>query len=188
MEVLLLAWHIAETLPFMGLQAERELQRQAVIQIREDGDAWEVFAPKVRKVQQWSRGRTRTVYHPYLSGYLFLRFDKELHKWQQVNNTYGVRSLMGNNKHNPAVVRDNVMRGLMDKCTVEMDDAGRLHHYVDEVIADRFMFTVGDVVTVTQGPFTGLEGKVELSTYERVSVLLNGRYTTSLNSKHLELV
>lgn len=149
----MLFWYVAQTEPFKGILAEQLLA----------ADGFEVFHPKVRKTYEWSRGRTRTMVHPYIAGYLFVRFDVAVHVWEDINITRGVKTLMYSTSETPARISDRAMEPLRNICGPD--------GFLIEEEADEVLFALGQTVNIVAGPFLGSKGKVIDITLQRLKVL-----------------
>jgi len=154
----MLNWHVAKVEPHKGMIAEKCVAAKG----------FEVFNPKIVSLRKPSRGRKQTeIIRPYISGYLFVRFDVLLYGWQDLNALpgSGLKGLMYSASEIPARVRDEALLPLMSLCSSE--------GYVIEQQADRMLFEVGATVKVLEGPFVGFEGPVRWSTYDRLKVLVH---------------
>lgn len=171
------AWHVAQTHPYAGLLAETELKRQG----------YEAFNPTIKETVDFGRGRTREVERPYVPGYIFIRFDRELDEWRPIQWTRGIKALMYSTVNVPARISDAAMGLLLDRCVVSPEGK----HYVDERAADALLWSasVGDTVKIKDGSFGGFVGPITWAEGHRLKVLLSifGRQTeASLLKKQVE--
>lgn len=149
------AWYVAAVRPFSEMIAEESLGRLGI----------QSFNPKCRSVRV-IRGRRQITDRPYITGYIFPRFDIEDDSWRLIHTQRGIHRLLSLDAEHPSPVRDAAMQALLDKCKGEI---------IDEVEADaalsRFI-PVGSLVRVSSGPFEGHSGIVKMSARDRISVLL----------------
>lgn len=131
-----LAWYVAQTEPFKGLVAEEQIKALG----------FEVFNPKVKTTRTWSRGRVVESISHYLPGYIFSRFDVEVHEWEQINTARGVKSFMWAAPLKPARVDDGDIRHLLGMC---------VDGYLPGQMARGSVFEVGQVVRLRGGLFQG---------------------------------
>jgi len=151
------AWHVAVTKPFGELQAERHLENQQ----------FQAFNPKAM-IQRIVRNRKITVEQPYIPGYIFIRFDADDRSWLAINNTRGVHQLLYAAPEVPAVVRQDAMDILLDRCSGGCYVGAE---FIDTELSK--LIPVGVDVQITTGPFEGHNGTVHWSQHERVSVVLS---------------
>ena len=157
-------WHVAETKPFRGLLAEREVV----------GFGYPVFNPKVITIKKYRKRKPVANIKLYVPGYLFIQFDIEVEGWQRINKARGVKSLMYSSPELPVRISDNQLVPFMELWGSS--------NFVDETIeakADKFLFQVGAEVMAVEGPFASFPGTVESATTERVRALIMifGRHT-----------
>lgn len=170
----MLAWYVAITLQLSELIAEQNLRRQN----------FSPFLPRVRETRI-TRGREVTTVKPYIPGYIFVRFDREVDNWGRINSTRGVRSLMCNAPELPTRVRDKAMEAILERCEGQYVIAEE----IDETLLP--FIPVGARVRALDGAFSGHVGKVILSYPERVTALFQifGRPTrTELAAAAVEVV
>jgi transcriptional antiterminator RfaH len=152
----MITWHVAITKPFQELIAERHLAQQA----------FQPFNPKV-VVTKIVRNRETAIKSPYIPGYIFIRFDEDDERWKSINSTRGIRQLILAGSEKPAMVRDDAMQILIDRCSgSDIVTASQVDHALAKLIP------IGSIVHVKTGPFTGMKGIVEWTYNERVNVLL----------------
>lgn len=146
-------WYVAQVETHKAVMAERFVTQLG----------YDVFNPKVRKTHHYAKQRARSSVRSYVPGYMFVNFEKDDGCWPLINDQPGVRTIMYSGPETPAPVRDEALVPLMSMCS---------NGYVDEVEADRFLFRVGGLAKVIEGPFSGFIGPVKEATYERLKVLL----------------
>ena len=158
-------WYLAQIKPNSAAIAMRHLARQG----------FQVWLP-CEDVTQKRGDRFVTRRRPFFPGYLFVRFDPDHGLWRSINGTQGVNKLVSHGA-TPAAVPDALMDDLMDRFTPEgvLRAASELH--------------VGETVSVVQGPFAALLGKViRLEADQRAWVLLDllgGRQPVAISTAKL---
>ena len=125
-------WYAVHTHPRKEAMALENLQRQG----------FESYLPLI-KVQKVRRGKAQMVQEPLFARYLFVRLDSSAQgrSWSPIRSTLGVRTLVQFGGR-PARVEPE----LIDWLRGRERDFDPLH-----------LFKPGDVVTITDGPFKGLE-------------------------------
>src|SRR5260221_11971538 len=76
-------WIVINTHPHSEHLALQNLERQE----------FESYCPMISKRRSHAR-RVETVLRPLFPGYLFVRADAEMGRWQPILSTYGVRSIV----------------------------------------------------------------------------------------------
>lgn len=104
---------------------------------------FEVFCPIVKTRIRWS-DRWKKVYKPVLPGYIFANVD-ERQRLEVVQDPSIINTVFWNKK--PALVRDEEIYAMK-----------YLLNGADEDLSDNF--ADGDLVTITNGEFRGLQGVV----------------------------
>lgn len=155
----MLAWYVAQTHYREELRAEEFL--------RERYESLQPFNPKcyVRSIQ---RGRKVTIEKPYISGYIFIRFDVvENYEWRMIHSCPGIKRLFSTGAEAPTRIREEVMQSLLGICEGDhiIEEEG------DKVL--RTFLPMGALVRVIAGPLEGRVGKVKWSDGERVSAVLS---------------
>lgn len=141
-------WIVVRTHPNCEKIAIRNLQNQY----------YTYYQPKILERKRINK-QLKLVEQPLFPCYLFVHI---INKWASLNSTHGIASVicMGSM---PAIVSDNVIEDLKKR---EVDGIIQL--------PKAKTFTIGDKVTITNGPFAAQQGLVErMSTKERQQVLLS---------------
>lgn len=154
-------WYVASVKSNQEGLAERELTKQR----------FEAFVPRIREKVGKSGSRVR----PWLRGYILIKFDARRAPWGRINNTRGCSKLFMCGEQ-PARIRRGVVEEIKSRCSdgFIVDECA-----VEDVVAR--IYKEGDVVTVSDGPFSGLSGKVRSSSRSKVLVMLDmfGRNTAA---------
>lgn len=107
---------------------------------------------------------------PIISGYVFVRFDRDASRWRSINGTRGVRRILGEfEKPTPVPI------GVIE----EMKDRWATGDY--EKKPEPIPFRYGDKIRITAGPFADRRGEVEEVVEDEVQVILHmfGRLLTA---------
>ena len=143
-------WYVAATQPNKERFAIENLQRQG----------FNTFYPRMKRARH-RKNRIESVVEGLFPGYVFVNFDRDRDRWQAINGTFGVRTLVGVRGSEPAPVPQRAMRALLDRCPDELwceDSAG---------------LAQGDRVELIDGPFAGGIAEFEaMLPGDRVCVLL----------------
>lgn len=107
----------------------------------------------------------RIVIVPMFPGYLFVRFNQHEERWRPITSTPGIRSLYGSSPETPAPAE----RGIIERFIARVDADGILRK---QWLPPADPFEKGDVLRVTDGPFTGFAGLCEMSAGRRIKVML----------------
>lgn len=151
-----LAWFLAQIKPNARKIAERNLARQR----------FETFLPLIEQTDRHS-GRFVQTHKPLFPGYIFVRFDPAKGAWRSINSTQGITKLVSFGQA-PAPVPDDLVAQLRARCDQ------------DGVVTPMPDLTVGDKVTVTQGPFAAFMAEIlQVDEDQRVWLLIDlmGRQT-----------
>lgn len=139
-----------------AVQTRLHAEPTALRNLRAQG--FDVYLPRYRKRRRHAR-RTEIVPAPLFPGYMFVALDLDAQRWRAVHSTVGVRRLVCSGER-PCPVPDGIVEDLQARETegfIVLDDP-----------------RPGDRLTVLDGPFAGLAGRlVGLTDNERVTVLLN---------------
>ena len=150
------SWFLAQFKPNCHHIAKRNLTRQG----------FQCFLPQEEVTRRRNNRFTRQL-RPLFPGYVFVALDKVTGGWQAINSTYGITRLVSFGG-DPAEVPSELISALRDRC----DESGT-------ILPPRY-FQPGDAVTLANGPFADLAGRVELVAPDRriwVLIDLMGRQT-----------
>lgn len=139
-------WYLVYTKPRKEKLAFYNLQNQF----------YEVFLPLV-KVEKINKGSRRIVEEPLFPRYLFIQLDKfGCQSWAPIRSTFGVSCLVKFG-HQFAEVGDELVVWIQQ-------------HLATAPIAERFKS--GDLVTITQGPFKGIDAVFKTYDGDERAILL----------------
>lgn len=118
---------------------------------------FDVYCPLIKTLRQWS-DRKKKVQLPMFPGYVFVHISET--ERMQVLQDYGVLNFvfwLGK----PAKVRDNEIEAIK-----EIAENG------NEVKIHTSSFEVGQLVTIPDGPFKGMSGKIDKLDKRKIIVLV----------------
>ncbi len=113
------------------------------------------------------RGRKQITERPYISNYIFLRFDAEHEGWRHLHAARGIKRVISTSAELPTRVNEKCMQIILDKCTGS---------YLDEIEVDKALgkfIPLGSIVKMSEGPFQGFTGKVDQVAQQRLEVMLH---------------
>lgn len=146
------SWYAVYTKPKQEAVAEQNLVRQD----------FETYLPRIKEVRR-RRGKWADVIAPLFPRYLFVRLDLGKDNVSPIRSTLGVSGLVrfGNEL---VAVPDPLIDGLLRT----RDEQSGLQRLMPPSLEK------GDIVTILEGPFEGLQGIFHAATgRERVTILLN---------------
>ncbi len=145
-------WYAVQIKPNAFKIAARNLERQG----------FELFLPQLSRTVR-RNGRFQQVSVPLFPGYLFVAFNPQSAPWRVINSTSGVARLVSFvREQGPVIVPDRLIETLRSHC----DESG--------CVTMPTPFKEGDAVSVVNGPFADLVGRVQaMGDNERVWVLLD---------------
>ena len=133
------------------LQTKPKQEHIAIINLEDQG--FQTFLPiyKRRRKGKWLVG-------PLFPGYLFINLNLRDSYWKSVNGTRGVKRIMCMDPESPSPVPTLFMETLMSS------------EYIEDL---EKVFSPGDKLQLTDGPFKGNIGVCEVSSKKRVTLLLS---------------
>ena len=132
------AWYVALLKPNGFERAVTNLTRQG----------FETFMPMQKKTVRHARQLT-DVFRPVFPGYIFIQLGQKQTDWRKVNSTFGVSRLVSFRAQKPAVVPEELMRALMQRC-----DGQSALRPPDDLKA-------GEAVKMMSGSFAEFVGEIE---------------------------
>lgn len=118
---------------------------------------FEVYCPMIKTLRQWS-DRKKKVLLPMFPGYVFVRVSKADHT--RVLQDYGVLNFvywLGK----PAIVRD-----------YEIEAIKEIALHGNEISIQSDTFEKGQLVTIPDGPFKGMSGKIDKLDKRKIVVVV----------------
>lgn len=145
------SWHVVQVHPRAETKAQIHLDRQGFV----------TYLPRYLKRRRHAR-RTEIVPAPLYPSYLFVAFNRAIHRWRSIYSTVGVARLVCNGEV-PAAIDNSIIDGLKNRENADgFIQLGR-----------RLQFAAGDKVRVREGVFCDCLGLFEsMGDRERVAILL----------------
>ena len=129
----------------------------------------EILVP-TEEVVEIREGQKRRSERKFFPGYLLVQMEMNDASWHLVREVPRVMGFIGGSSDRPAPITEREAEAILN----------RVREGVDKP-RPKVLFEVGEVVRVTEGPFTDFNGVVEEVNYEksrlRVAVLIFGRST-----------
>ncbi|HTV27519.1 MAG TPA: transcriptional activator RfaH [Xanthobacteraceae bacterium] len=145
------SWHVVQVHPHAELKAKIHLERQGFV----------TYLPRYLKRRRHAR-RTDTIPAPLYPSYLFVAFDRAIHRWRSICSTVGVARLVCNGDV-PAALDNSIIDGLKNRENAD----GFIQ------LKRRLQFAAGDKIRVREGVFSDCLGLFEsMGDRERVAILL----------------
>jgi transcriptional antiterminator RfaH len=138
------SWHLVQAKPRQEFRALEHLENQG----------YACFLPTLH-MEKIVRGKLETSVEPLFSRYLFVRLSMDDCNWSPIRSTRGVSKL---------VAFGGRFATLPDACVEALREA-------QSSIPQR-LFQSGERVTITHGPFSGLEGIYQMSDGEARALVL----------------
>jgi len=145
------SWHVVQVHPRAETRAQIHLDRQGFV----------TYLPRYLKRRRHAR-RTEIVPAPLYPSYLFVAFNRAIHRWRSIYSTVGVARLVCNGD-TPAAIDNSIIDGLKNRENAD----GFIQ------LERRPQFAAGDKVRVREGVFCDCLGLFEsMGDRERVAILL----------------
>jgi transcriptional antiterminator RfaH len=139
-----IAWYVVQTKPRQEFRALEQLRNQG----------YECFLPTLQ-AEKIRNGKLETSHEPLFTRYLFIQLSSATSNWGPIRSTRGVTHL---------VAFGGRFASMPDAC-VEALQSGRPN-------VQRRLFEPGERVSITYGPFAGLEGIYQLPDGEARALVL----------------
>jgi transcriptional antiterminator RfaH len=144
-------WHVVQVRVHAEVKAQMHLARQG----------FATYLPRYLKRRRHAR-RVEIVAAPLYPSYLFVTFDRAIHRWRSIQSTVGVARLVCNGDV-PAALDNSIINGLKSR----EDTRGFIQ------LERRPQFAAGDKVRVREGVFRNCLGLFEgMGDRERIAILL----------------
>jgi len=129
----------------------------------------EILVP-VEEVVEMKGGQKSISERKFFPGYVLVQMEMNDASWHLVKSTPKVTGFVGGTANKPAPVSEKEVQAIMQQMQEGVEKP-----------KPKVLFEVGELVRVTDGPFTDFNGSVEEVNYEksklRVSVTIFGRAT-----------
>lgn len=161
-------WYVIHAYSGYEAQVMRTLRERIKLHDMED-QFGEILVP-TEEVVEMRDGKKRKSDRKFFPGYVLIQMEMNDDTWHLVKESPKVLGFIGGTTDRPAPISDNEANSILQ----------RVEEGVDKP-RPKVVFEPGEVVRVTDGPFTDFNGVVEEVNYEksrlRVSVLIFGRST-----------
>ena len=163
-----LKWYVIHAYSGYEQQVMRTLAERIKLHGMED-QFGEIMVP-TEEVVEMKEGKKRKSERKFFPGYVLVQMEMNDDTWHLIKESPKVLGFIGGTTDKPAPISDAEANAILQ----------RVEEGVDKP-RPKIVFEPGEVVRVTDGPFTDFNGVVEEVNYEksrlRVSVLIFGRST-----------
>ena len=129
----------------------------------------EILVP-VEEVVEMKGGQKRTSERKFFPGYVLVQMEMNDASWHLVKSTAKVTGFVGGTANKPAPISEREVQGILQQMQEGVEKP-----------KPKITFEAGELVRVTDGPFTDFNGTVEEANYDksklRVTVTIFGRPT-----------
>jgi transcriptional antiterminator NusG len=161
-------WYVVHVYSGFEQQAVRSLQER-IKHSGMDEKFGDILVP-TEEVVEMRAGQKRKSDRKFFPGYVLIQMEMDEETWHLVKEVPKVMGFIGGTSDRPAPISDKEAQQIMD----------RIQEGVERP-KPKVLFEPGEVVRVTDGPFTDFSGVVEEVNYEksrlRVAVTIFGRST-----------
>jgi transcriptional antiterminator NusG len=161
-------WYVIQAYSGFEQQVMRSLKDR--IQRSKLGEKFGEILVPTEEVVEMRDGKKRKSDRKFFPGYVLVQMELDDETWHLVKESPKVLGFIGGTADKPAPITDAEANAILQ----------RVEEGVDQP-KPKVLFEPGEVVRVTEGPFTDFNGVVEEVNYEksrlRVSVLIFGRST-----------
>lgn len=150
-------WYVVQTYSGLESIAKTNIELRTKSLGMEDR-IFNVLVPEVKEIQKNAKGEEKEVLVKPYPGYLFIEMICTLEAWFMVRNTEKVTGFIGSSGGGalPVPMQDDEIIPILKMCGMTVER--------------KFKFEEGELVTITNGSFTGYEGKIASIDYERETV------------------
>lgn len=163
-----LRWYVVHAYSGFENQVKRSLLER--IKRAELGDQFGEILVPTEEVVEMREGQKRKSERKFFPGYVLVQMDMNEVTWHLVRDVPKVIGFIGGTSDRPAAISDKEANAILQRVQ-EGTERPR----------PKVLFQPGELVRVTEGPFTDFSGLVEEVNYEksrlRVAVLIFGRST-----------
>ncbi|MCG5541843.1 MULTISPECIES: transcription termination/antitermination protein NusG [unclassified Halorhodospira] len=163
-----LRWYVIHAYSGFEKQVQRSLQERIRRAGMEDKFG-EILVP-TEEVVEMREGQKRKSERKFFPGYVLVQMELDDNTWHLVKEVPRVMGFIGGRPDRPAPISDREAEQILSRVREGAEKP-----------RPKVLFEVGEIVRVTDGPFTDFNGAVEEVNYEksrlRVAVLIFGRST-----------
>lgn len=161
-------WYVVHTYSGFEKSVQRALEERIKREHMEDKFG-QILVP-VEEVVEMKSGQKAISERKFFPGYVLVEMDMADDSWHLVKNVPKVTGFVGGSASKPTPITEKEVQALMQQIQEGVEKP-----------KPKVLFEVGEMVRVTEGPFTDFNGNVEEVNYDksklRVSVLIFGRST-----------
>ncbi len=161
-------WYVVQA--YSGYEKRVKEAIEEAVRLEDLGSFFGEIMVPTEEVIEMKSGKKRKSERKFFPGYVLVEMEMTEKTWQLVRNVPRVTGFVGVTTEKPAPITEADVERIMQ----------RMQDSVDKPKPKR-LFSVGEVVRVTDGPFLDFSGVVEEVNYEksrvRVSVSIFGRST-----------
>ena len=161
-------WYVIHAYSGFEKQVRRSLEERVKRAGMEDKFG-EILVPS-EEVVEMKDGQKRKSERKFFPGYVLVQMEMDDDTWHLVKNVPRVMGFIGGRPDKPAPISDQEAEAILNRVREGTEKP-----------KPKVLFEVGEIVRVTDGPFTDFNGAVEEVNYEknrlRVAVLIFGRST-----------
>ncbi|MFP4147737.1 MAG: transcription termination/antitermination protein NusG [Halorhodospira sp.] len=163
-----LRWYVIHAYSGFEKQVQRSL-RERIKRAGMEDRFGEILVP-TEEVVEMREGQKRKSERKFFPGYVLVQMELDDDTWHLVKEVPRVMGFIGGRPDKPAPISDREAEQILSQVREGAEKP-----------RPKVLFEVGEVVRVTDGPFTDFNGAVEEVNYEksrlRVAVLIFGRST-----------
>ena len=163
-----LRWYVIHAYSGFEKQVQRSLQERIKRAGMEDKFG-EILVP-TEEVVEMREGQKRKRERKFFPGYVLVQMELDDDTWHLVKEVPRVMGFIGGRPDKPAPISDREAEQILNRVREGAEKP-----------RPKVLFEVGEIVRVTDGPFTDFNGAVEEVNYEksrlRVAVMIFGRST-----------
>lgn len=161
-------WYVVQAYSGYEKQVMRSL-KERVHFMGQESNFGEILVP-TEEVIEIRDGRQRKSERKFYPGYVLVQMNMDDHSWHLVRGTTRVLGFIGGTADKPSPISDHEAAAILQRVSDRIDKP-----------RPKILFEVGEVVRVSEGPFTDFNGVVEEVDYDKsrikVAVLIFGRST-----------
>jgi transcriptional antiterminator NusG len=161
-------WYVVQA--YSGFENSVKANLEERIKIEGIEDKFEEIIVPTEEVVEMRGGQKRKSQRKFFPGYVLVKMEMDDQSWHLVRKTPKVLGFIGGTSDRPAAITEKEAQNILQRVQEGADKP-----------KPKIMFEPGEVVRVTEGPFTDFNGVVEEVNYEknrlRVAVLIFGRST-----------
>lgn len=161
-------WYVVQA--YSGFEKFVKASLEERIRAEKIEDKFEEIIVPTEEIIEMRAGQKRKSQRKFFPGYVLVKMEMNDQTWHLVRKIPKVLGFIGGTSDRPAAITEKEAQNILQRVQEGADKP-----------KPKIMFEPGEVVRVTEGPFTDFNGVVEEVNYEknrlRVAVLIFGRST-----------